>query len=371
MTVVPPIQEVVLREAKEAGFATAGIAAVPEPGSAEDYAELGLVEPWLEAGRAGEMEYLKRRDDGGRLLRSSLRIALPWARSVIVCAANYNSSMPKSVDPAAPEQGWIARYAWSGRASDSGEVVPSDYHKVLLRRLRTVESKLKDSLGEFESRCYVDTGPVVERIYTKYAGIGWTGKNTCILNQRLGSWLFLGVMATSIKLPGPVAEVPADRCGSCRRCIEACPTGALTAPYEMDASLCISYLTIEKRGAIPLELRSRMGRQVFGCDICQDVCPWNRRAPVGDDAELRARGELVNPALEWLAEMDEGGFARFFHGSPVKRTKLSGLRRNVAIAMGNSGARGFLRKLREWSGSEDAVLAEAAAWAMGRIEDES
>ena len=146
-----------------------------------------------------------------------------------------------------------------------------------------------------------------------------------------------GVIATSLEVPATVAEVPVDRCGSCRRCIEACPTGALTAPYQMDAGLCISYLTIEKRGEIPAELRSKIGRQVFGCDICQDVCPWNRKAPVSGDPQLQTRGELVNPALEWLADLDEAGFARTFFGSPVKRAKFSGLRRNVAIAMGNSG----------------------------------
>ncbi len=384
------IRELVRRTAIEAGFAIAGIAAVPEPGSAEDYAELRLVEPWLEAGRAGEMEYLKRRDEGGRLLRSSLRVALPWARSVIVCAATYDSAAPKSIEPALPETGWIARYAWSGQRNEDGEMRPSDYHKVLLRRLRLVEARLKDSLGYvlgdgrgqglglaagtgvgggFESRCYVDTGPVVERIYAKYAGIGWTGKNTCTINQGLGSWLFLGVIATSLEVPEEaVAEVPADRCGSCRRCLEACPTGALTAPYEMDARLCISYLTIEKRGEIPVELRRQMGRQVFGCDICQDVCPWNRRAPIASDPELIVRAELVNPALDWLAEMDEAAFAREFNGSPVKRTKLAGMRRNVAIAMGNSGLRRFLPKLREWAGSSDEVLAEAADWAIGEIE---
>jgi epoxyqueuosine reductase len=354
--------------AKDSGFSAAGIAAVPEPGSTEDFAELRLVEPWIEDGRAGEMEYLKRRDESGRLLRSSLRIALPWARSVIVCAANYNSAASKSIDAAPPEQGWIARYAWSGEQAADGGVRPSDYHKVLLKRLKAVEAKLKEELGEFESRCYVDTGPVVERIYAKYAGIGWTGKNTCILNQKLGSWSFLGVIATSLEVPASLAEVAVDRCGSCRRCIEACPTGALTAPYQMDAGLCISYLTIEKRGEIPVELRAKMGRQVFGCDICQDVCPWNRKAPVSGDAQLQTRGELVNPALEWLAELDEAGFARTFFGSPVKRAKFSGLRRNVAIAMGNSGLDGFLPKLREWLACGDQTVAAAAAWAIAQIE---
>jgi epoxyqueuosine reductase len=362
------ISVIVSEAAKDAGFAASGIAAVPEPGSVEDFAELRLVEPWIEDGRAGEMEYLKRRDESGLLLRSSLRIALPWARSVIVCAANYNSPAPKSTDAALPDEGWIARYAWSGERSEDGGVRPSDYHKVLLKRLRTVETRLREHLGEFESRCYVDTGPVVERIYAKYAGIGWTGKNTCILTQKLGSWLFLGVIATSLEVPVNVAEVPADRCGSCRRCIEACPTEALTAPYEMDAGLCIAYLTIEKRGEIPNGLRAKMGRQVFGCDICQDVCPWNRRAPVSGDPQLQTREELVNPALEWLAVLDEAGFARTFFGSPVKRAKFAGLRRNVALAMGNSGLAEFLPRLREWRACDDAVLADAAAWAIAQIE---
>jgi epoxyqueuosine reductase len=363
------ISDLVSGFAKDAGFSAAGIAAVPEPGSADDFAELRLVEPWIEDGRAGEMEYLKRRDESGRLLRSSLRIALPWARSVIVCAANYNSSDPKSIDPASPEQGWIARYAWSGERSQDGSVRPSDYHKVLLKRLKGVEAKLKEQLGDFESRCFVDTGPVVERIYAKYAGIGWTGKNTCILNQKLGSWLFLGVIATSLEVPANVAEIAVDRCGSCRRCIEACPTGALTAPYQMDAGLCISYLTIEKRGEIPIELREKIGRQVFGCDICQDVCPWNRKAPVSGDPQLQTRKELVNPALEWLADLDEAGFARTFFGSPVKRAKFSGLRRNVAIAMGNSGLTKFLPRLREWRASDDQTVRDAAAWAIAQVEN--
>jgi epoxyqueuosine reductase len=355
--------------ARDAGFDAAGIAGVPEPGSEEDYAELRRVEPWLAEGRGGEMEYLKRRDDAGRLLRSSLRIAMPWARSVIVCAKNYNTAAPKSIDAAEVEQGWIARYAWTGAPKSIGEGLrPSDYHNVLLKRLKRLDAELKERHGEFESRCYVDTGPVVERIYAKYAGIGWTGKNTCILNQKLGSWLFLGVIATSLELPKLEVKIAADRCGSCRRCIEACPTGALTAPYEMDAGLCISYLTIEKRGEISVELRAKMGRQVFGCDICQDVCPWNRKAPINTDEDLAPRQELVNPALAWLAELDEEGFARTFFGSPVKRTRLAGLRRNLAIAMGNSAKSQFLPKLREWRSYDDPAIADAADWAIAQIE---
>jgi epoxyqueuosine reductase len=346
--------------AQKAGFSSAGIAPIPPPG--EEPPELSNFEPWIERGYAGEMEYLKRRDEANRLLRSSLRVAVPWARSVIVCAANYNADAPKSIDPASAESGWIARYAWTG---DPGQ--PSDYHDVLLRRLHKLEQSLQQELGPFQARCYVDTGPLVERVYAKYAGIGWIGKNTCILNQELGSWLFLGVILTALELPSATPiRVAEDRCGSCTRCIDACPTGALVAPYQMDASLCISYLTIEKRGPIAEPLRGQIGRQVFGCDICQDVCPWNRRAPVSEDTELAVRRELVNPALAWLAELDADSFRSLFRHSPVQRTKLNGLLRNVAIAMGNSGLATYVPKLREWAASPEPVLAEAAQWALAR-----
>ena len=350
--------------AREAGFATAGIAAVPAPGSAEDEEERRRFADWVDEGRAGSMEYLKRRDEAGRLLRSSVRVALPWARSVIVCAASYASAEPRSIDPAPEGTGWIARYAWTG--SDGK---PSDYHKVLLRRLEGLRERLTEELGPFEARCFVDTGPVVERVYARYAGVGWVGKNTCILNEKLGSWLFLGVIVTSLEPGAEPASLglAADRCGSCTRCLDACPTQALTAPREMDATRCIAYLTIEHRGAIAEELRTGMGRQVFGCDICQDVCPWNRRAPVAADADLTPRAELVNPALDWLAEMDEEAFGRWFYGSPVKRAKLAGLRRNVVIAMGNSGASRYLPQLEVWAEDADPVVAETARWAVDQL----
>jgi epoxyqueuosine reductase len=359
------IKDLVAALAREAGFSKAGIAPVPPPGDPSDYPELAYFENWIEDGHAGEMEYLKRRDQDNRLLRSSLRVAIPWARSVIVCAANYNADAPKSTDPAPPDAAWIARYAWTGYGHP--EAKPSDYHDVLLARLKTLEHSLHQRLGPFESRCYVDTGPLVERLYARYAGIGWIGKNTCILDQELGSWLFLAVIITSLELPPATIRLPEDRCGSCTRCLDACPTGALTAPYQMDAGLCIAYLTIEKRGPIPEPLRSQMGRQVFGCDICQDVCPWNRRAPVSGDAELAVRTELVNPALAWLAELDAEGFRNWFRQSPVQRAKLAGLLRNTAIAMGNSGLASYLPKLREWACGPDPVLAEAAQWAADRL----
>jgi epoxyqueuosine reductase len=349
------MKEVLFAAARAAGFDLAGVA------SSGDFPEHRQFEAWIEAGRAAEMVYMTARDDAGGLKRASLGRVAPWAKSVVVCAANYNTAQPYSTAASDPSRGWIARYAWSRE----------DYHDAVLRKLREVETALRfacDSAergGELTTRCYVDTGPVAERIYAKYAGIGWSGKNTCLINQKIGSWLFLGVILTSLELP-PDTPAP-DRCGSCTRCIDACPTQAIVAPHELDANLCISYLTIEKRGLIPDPLRAGMGRHVFGCDICQDVCPWNRKAPVTSAAEFQPREGLVNPALEWLAEMDEAGFRDVFRRSPIRRAKRQGLRRNAALAMGNSGEGRFLPLLRKMEREEDPVVAEAASWAAAKI----
>jgi epoxyqueuosine reductase len=347
------ISALVKQTAHHAGFELAGIAPVRE------FAELNYFPHWIEAGHAGEMKYLEARDESGQLKRSSLRSTAPWARSVIVCAINYNTAHPYSTQVGDSERGWISRYAWSRE----------DYHEAVMRRLRSVEQQVqedtRDRTPALETRCYVDTGPLVERVYAKYAGVGWIGKNTCILNQKLGSWLFLGVILTSLELE---ADLPApDRCGSCTRCIDACPTAAFVAPYELDSNKCIAYLTIEKRGAIPEEMREGIGRHVFGCDICQDVCPWNRKAPVTGAEEFQAREGLVNPALEWLVEMSAEEFREKFRGSPIRRTKRSGLRRNAAIAMGNSGDRKFLPLLERLTVDGDSVVAESAIWAAEKL----
>jgi epoxyqueuosine reductase len=210
----------------------------------------------------------------------------------------------------------------------------------------------------------------VERVYAKYAGIGWTGKNTCIINQELGSWIFLGIILTSLEL---TPDVPApDRCGTCTRCIHACPTQAILEPYKLDATRCISYLTIEKRGSIPEELRSGIGNNIFGCDICQDVCPWNSsrtpHATFSGAQEVQPRPELVNPALDWLAEMTREDFQKTFRRSPVKRAKFSGLKRNVAVAMGNSGEKNFVPPLEHMKQDEDPVVAEHARWALKQLQ---
>jgi epoxyqueuosine reductase len=356
------ISAAVTQAAREAGFDLVGIAPV------EDAPELKYFPRWIAEGRAGEMKYLETRDEQARLKRASIAHAAPWARSVVVCAINYNTAQPYSTQAPNQDRGWISRYAW-GR---------QDYHDSVMQRLRQVELALKNAaeIGDLVTRCYVDTGPIVERVVAKYAGVGWIGKNTCIINQRLGSWLFLGVILSSLELEAGPAEtsLPApDRCGSCTRCIEACPTDALTAPYQLDSNKCISYLTIEKRGAIPQDqnedLRSGMGRHIFGCDICQDVCPWNRKAPATSAAEFQPRSELVNPALDWIAEMSEEEFRRAFRGSPVRRAKRTGLRRNAVIAMGNSGARKFLPLLEKLRNDEDEVVAESAAWAARKLVD--
>ena len=347
------LSRLVKAAAANAGFDLAGIAGVGE------FAELSYFPTWIAEGRGGEMAYLQVRDEQGRLKRASLQSVAPWTRSVVVCALNYNADQPYSTQVNDADRGWISRYAWSRR----------DYHNVVLQKLKQVETKISGQLPvgsgqEVQTRAYVDTGPIVERVYAKYAGIGWTGKNTCIINQRLGSWLFLGVILMSLEL---APDMPApDRCGTCTRCIEACPTQAITAPYQLDSNRCISYLTIEKRGTIPEALRSGMGRHVFGCDICQDVCPWNRKAPADAEPDLQPRPELVNPALAWLTEMSAEGFAATFRGSPVRRAKLSGLRRNAIIAMGNSGRAEFVPELEALISDPDPVVAEHAKWALAR-----
>jgi epoxyqueuosine reductase len=353
------ITATVTQAARDAGFDLAGVAPV------DDAPELEYFPRWIAEGRGGEMKYLEARDEQGRLKRASLGHAAPWARSIVVCAINYNTAQPYSTEVRDEGRGWISRYAWGQQ----------DYHDSVMPRLRQVETALRNACGtdDLITRCYVDTGPIVERVVAKYAGIGWIGKNTCIINQKMGSWLFLGVILTSLDL-GPDLELdprlglPApDRCGTCTRCIDACPTDALIAPYQLDSNRCIAYLTIEKRGAIPEDLRSGMGRHIFGCDICQDVCPWNRKAPATKASEFQPRQELVNPDVAWLAEMSSEEFSRTLRGSPVRRAKRAGLRRNAVIAMGNSGDRKFLPLLAKLAADEDEVVSESAAWAIQRL----
>ena len=352
--------------ALEVGFTEAGLVALPHPASPRDAARF---QQWIANGRAGTMRYLERVDETGRLIRSQVSIPFPWACSAIVCFANYHSAQPRSTEPAAADAAWIARYAWSSKTDATTQQRPSDYHKVLKKRLLALEAALHQQCGPFEARAYVDTGPVVERSLATAAGLGWTGKNTCLIHPKLGSYGFLAVLLTALPVhaePPPLA-IP-DRCGTCRRCLDACPTGALIAPYHMDATRCISYLTIEHRGPLDETLLEGMGRQVFGCDICQDVCPWNRKAPISQDPDLEARQVLVNPSLDWLAQLDEARFEKLFNGSPVRRTGFQGLQRNIAVAMGNSGLQRFVPMLQQWTKATDDGLRNAAQWALTRLQ---
>jgi epoxyqueuosine reductase len=351
--------------ARAAGFDLCGIA------PAAEFPELAHLGEWLERGHAGEMRYLHDQR------RRSPAQAMQGARSVIVCALHYNTALPASIDAAAPAstpsgpRGWISRYAWG-----------DDYHEVLGEKLEALVRNLRGEFREpFEARAYVDTGPIVERVAAKYAGLGWLAKNTCLINEELGSWLFLGVIVTTLDLAARLdaAEAPApDLCGNCRLCIDACPTGAIVEPYVLDARRCISYLTIELRGAIPGGLRELIGRHVFGCDICQDVCPWNGRAAVTALPNFQPRQlaerSLFSPDLEWLVSLTEEEFRAEFRGSPVKRAKWRGLVRNACVAIGNSGLRPgepryaeICARLSELAASGEALLAEHAQWALARI----
>jgi epoxyqueuosine reductase len=314
-------------------------------------------ETWREAGMAGEMEYLiDHRGDK----RGDPRSLLASARSILCVGKLYNSPYPLSTDTAAADKearGWISRYAWG-----------SDYHEVLRRGLEDVVAKLKFVCGgPFEWKICVDTAPLLERSYARQAGLGWIGKNTCLIDQQRGSWFFLGELLLS--LPLSPDSPPPDRCGTCRRCIDACPTQAIvpdqTGKTILDARLCISYLTIEKRGDVPAGLQEAIGEHVFGCDICQDVCPWNHRAPEDCDDEFLPR-EFA-PSLEVLAAMTEEEFRDRFRQSPIRRAKYVGFLRNVAIAMGNSGLSAMRAPLKKLTTHTSVVVASAARAALDRL----
>jgi epoxyqueuosine reductase len=337
--------------ALSSGFDLAGVAAAGPLPEAAHYLD------WAARGLAGRMGYLtdhradKRRDP---------RTLLDSARSVLVVGQLYNSPHPYSSSIDDDTLGWISRYAW-------GE----DYHDVMRRRLETVDRELRTRTGCLTRIC-IDTAPLLERPLARNAGLGWIGKNTCLINQQQGSWFFLGELLTSLELT-PDAPPP-DRCGSCTRCIDACPTSAIVstghaAPaWELDARLCIAYLTIELKGDIPVPLRPALGRHVFGCDICQDVCPWNRRASVSHSPEWHPR--RIAPPLAELAALTPEDFRTLFRGSPVARARYSGFLRNVAVAMGNAPSPVFRAPLEAMAAGDDPVVAAHARWALARLESD-
>ena len=329
--------------ALEAGFDLAGVAAADAP------RELAFFAEWVARGHAGELAYLASQVER----RSDLRRAFPWARSLLAVGLQYDTPHPYSTATPAG-RGWIARYAW-------GE----DYHDVMKAMLLRVGERLAAEAGPCRWRAYADTGPIVERAWAAAAGLGAWGKNTCLLHPEHGSWFFLGEIVTELEL-APDAPRP-DLCGSCTACLDACPTGALVAPYELDATRCISYLTIELKGAIPEDRRRGVGRHVFGCDICQDVCPWNRRRRRRGGTPFEPRPGAVAPDLEELAALDDAAFRERFRRSPLKRAKRRGLLRNVAIALGNAGDLRHRAVLERLAGDLDPVVREHALWALRRL----
>jgi epoxyqueuosine reductase len=355
----------IIDQARSLGFELCGVVAPSE------FDEFHHLEEWIQRGFHGEMKYLEDPR------RKNPSLVLEPLRSIIVCGLNYNTKLPYSVDAAVAlhgdePRGWISRYAW-------GE----DYHEVMWRKLNALEALLQEKCATpFTSRAYADTGPLSERVLAKYAGLGWLGKNTLLINEKLGSWLFLGVILTSLQLTPSLscAEMPPpDLCGNCRQCLDACPTGALVEPYLMDARRCISYLTIELRGNIPDEFHRQMGWQVYGCDICQDVCPYNRNAPLTGIKEFYPRvpsphESLYLPKLEWLAGLTEQEFKTLFRGSSMKRTKWTGLVRNACIALGNAGLQrrkpehqAPIALLEKLANSSVKVIAVSAQWALSGI----
>ena len=280
--------------------------------------------------------------------RTDPTLVLEGARSVLVVARNYAPA--GAAQP--PDAAQIARYAWG-----------DDYHDVLTPRLKSLGEFL-ESLGG-RQRSYVDTGPVLERDYAALAGIGWHGKSTMLISRQLGAFFFLGVMLTTLELePDKPAK---DRCGSCSRCIDVCPTSAITAPHHLDARRCIAYLTIELKGPIPEEFRPLIGNRIYGCDDCAAVCPWNRFATASEEARFKAREFVHGWTLRDFLSLDQDGFNRLFKGSPIKRIKRRGFLRNVCVALGNTGTDEDLPALEQAARDPEPLIAEHAHWAVERI----
>ncbi len=341
--------DAIKRKATELGFDLCGIAPV------ESFPELSFLREWIDRGYAGDMAWMPRSADR----RADVREVVPGARSVIVTATLYNTA---AADPAyAAEQGHIARYAWG-----------DDYHDVLKARLDALLAWMRaESPEPFDARAYVDTGPVQERVYAQYAGLGWIGKNTCLINPELGSWLFLSEIICTLPIETDMQGL--EQCGACTRCLDACPTGALVESGVLDSTRCLSYLTIELKSGIPAEHRAALGTHVYGCDICQDVCPYNQVPPRSDDPAWQPRHGLDMPRLADLWRRSDADLRTLVRRGPMTRAKLTGLRRNLAVAIGNSGdadARAALDEpTADKPSAEDSMVQEHVQWARSRTFD--
>jgi epoxyqueuosine reductase len=328
--------------AREIGFDSCHVAACGSPPHAAEFRN------WISEGGHGEMTYMERSQEK----RCDPQEILPHAKSIVIFALNYfqGSALPKAAATERP--GRIARYAWG-----------DDYHDLIESKLDKIDAFLREYGGQ--QKCYVDTGPILERDYAAQAGIGWHGKSTMLINERLGTWFFLAEVLTTLELP---PDVPApDRCGTCKRCIKACPTGAITSPHRLDARRCISYLTIELKGSIPLELRPLIGNRIFGCDDCLDACPWNRFAQVSREVAFSARSETVGMPLRDYLSLSDEQFRVVFRNSPIKRIKRRGFLRNVCVALGNVGDSSDLAALERATADSEQLVAEHAKWAIHQI----
>jgi len=341
---------IVKAKAIELGFDLCGIAA------AEGFPELTFLQEWLDRGFAGDMAWMTRTRDR----RADVRNVLPNARSVIVTATLYNTDRPYT-DALPPDVARLSRYAWG-----------DDYHVVIKSRLDALLEWMRSASDiPFEGRAYVDTGPVQERVYAQYAGLGWIGKNTCLINREIGSWLFLGEIICTLPLEPDAQGL--EQCGSCTRCLEACPTGALVEPGVLDSNQCLSYLTIELRSSIPVAHRASIGGHVYGCDICQEVCPYNQPAPTSGDAPWQPRAGLDLPRLVELWRQPDAELRRLMKGSAMTRAKLVGFRRNLAVAIGNSGDELSLAALQELAPDrpsvDDPLVQEHINWAVDQRQE--
>ncbi len=302
------LSEDIKKEALRLGFDLVGIT------SADPHPHVSFFKDWLAHQHHASMAYLANNQDK----RADPHLVLQEAKTFICCGLNYYHGYPRSVDCKDPARGWISNYAWG-----------DDYHDVVLKKLKQLESFIKTHVPEAKTKSYVDTGPILERSYAASAGLGWIGKNTLLINRKVGSYFFIGEILTNLDLETD-SPVP-DHCGTCTRCLDACPTHALV-PGKLDANKCISYLTIEHRGDIDPGLSIQMKNNLVGCDICQDVCPWNREPPLSTELSFKPREGNFHPALEDIDKISSEDFSSRFKGSPIKRVKWEGLKRNAEIA---------------------------------------
>ena len=353
----PSLESALKERACELGFDLCGIApAVRSEG-------FDGLRRWLDQGFAGEMHYLPRREAAYEHPSS----VLPVVRSVVMLGMNYSISSTVARTPTSEQNrtdvgvrstsGRVASYAWGSH----------DYHDVLRERLRSLADLLHEQRPGCRTRVCVDTAPLLERDFGNLAGLGWFGKNTLLINKRIGSWFFLAALLTDVELQ-PDEPHHTSHCGTCTRCLDACPTDAFVEPYVLDARKCISYLTIEQRDQpIPIELRSQMGDWIFGCDVCQDVCPWNRKAPSSAEPAFAPREQLHPANLDWLLSLDEAGFEAAFAGTPMHRTGRAALLRNAAIALGNSRDPHALPVLERALQDDEPLVRDAAVWAIEQV----